>query len=119
MRDFRRDFIQVLARKAPGPLYRLVKRFFVPEFVLRDLNRDGEVRQLQRAMQAGFGKVWAEKLEELKSTLASADLADAAWSLACWYRLNGDYERALDHLLMRRLADPRVLWDDRRYCHRG
>ena len=106
MRDLRRA-LQVLARKIPGPLRRFVKRFFVPEIMLRYLYPDdGRVQHLQGAMHAGFAKVSAQKLEEIKFDLALGDLADAAWSLAYWYRLNGDYERALDHLLIRRLADP-------------
>lgn len=112
MRNLRRS-IKVLARKTPGPLRRFVKRFFVPQFVLRDLYRDPRVPKLRRAMLAGFGQASAERLEELKFNLSSADLADAAWALAYRYRLNGDYERALDQLLIRRLTNPRVLGDKR------
>ncbi len=64
-------------------------------------------------MRAGFGKSAAEKLEELKSHLTGADLADACWALANWYRSNGDYRRALDHLLIGRMADPNIANESR------
>ena len=85
----------------------------MPTSFISWLYRDGRVQQLQRAMQAGFGKVSAEKLEELKFSLSAADLSDATWALAYWYRLNDDYQRALDQLLLRRMADPHVLRDSR------
>ena len=76
---------------------------------------EGPVQRLEGAMQAGFGRAAAEQLEQLKFTLSSADLADAAWAIAYWNRLNDDYRRALDHLLIRRLADPHVLWGPAAY----
>jgi glycosyltransferase involved in cell wall biosynthesis len=59
-----------------------------------------------RAMQAGFGNASAKRLEELKPGLQADEMAHAAWALSYWDRVNGDYERALDHLLMRRLVYP-------------
>ena len=112
MRDFR-QFLRGLGRRVPRPFRSYVKRFFTPRFVLGYVYQEGPVQRLQGAMQAGFGKAAAEQLEQLKFNLPSADLADAAWAIAYWNRLNGDYRRALDHLLIRRLADPHVLGDRR------
>ena len=112
MRDFR-QFLRDLGRRIPRPFRNYVKRCFTPRFVLGYVYQEGPVQRLQCAMQAGFGKAAAEQLEQLKFTLSSTDLADAAWAIAYWNRLNGDYRRALDQLLIRRLADPHVLWDPR------
>lgn len=85
-----------------------MKRVFVPPSFLSWLYRDDRVSQYQRAMHAGFGKVSAKELEALKSSLYPGDLSEATWSLAYWYRLNGEYQRALDQLLIRRITKPSV-----------
>ena len=107
-------FPPIPTRSPPSPpasLPQFVKRFFTP-VRLGYVYQEGPVQRLQRAMQAGRqGR--CQQLEQLKFNLPSSDLADAAWAIAYWNRLNGDYRRALDHLLIRRLADPHVLWDRR------
>jgi hypothetical protein len=54
-------------------------------------------KRLEKCIFAGFGKV------SRKPALA----ADAAWGLVLWHGSVGDYSKVLDHLTMRRLADPR------------
>jgi len=63
-----------------------------------------QARQLHKAMISGFGSAAAEKLELLKVNRRSDRVGDAAWALALWYGSIADYRRALDHLIMRRLA---------------
>jgi hypothetical protein len=55
-------------------------------------------------MWAGFGVAAAKKLELLKVHLTKTEIRHAARALAAWYASVGEYDRALDHLKMRRLA---------------
>ena len=61
-----------------------------------------------RGLTGGFAKATAANLESFKTSRDLGDVADAAWGLAQWYVATGDYGRALDHLTMRALAQPRA-----------
>ncbi len=85
-----------------GPLGRLKGR---PSTVGGKRHRGrNEAQQLHEVMISGFGKAAAKRLELLKVNRRSQRVGDAAWALAIWYSSIGDHERALDHLVMRRLA---------------
>lgn len=64
-------------------------------------------KRLERAIFAGFGTAVADHLEHHKISRNPTLAADAAWGLALWHGGVGDYGKALDHLIMRRLVDPR------------
>jgi hypothetical protein len=64
-------------------------------------------RRLEKCIFAGFRRATADRLERYKVSRDSQLVADAAWGLALWHGSVGDYSKALDHLTLRRLADPR------------
>lgn len=134
MRDLRHS-IKLLAARTPAPLRRFVKRFFVPEAYIHWLYAEqakraaqkkpapdrtaqkipqatpatspSPAKRLEKGINAGFGKATAELLERYKVNRNPALVADAAWGLALWHSSVGEYGKALDHLTIRRLAEPR------------
>jgi len=93
------------------PLRRSIKRFFASTALLRYLGVPSETRRLHDAMWAGFGAVAVRKLVKLTTDRPKAEIADAAWALALWYRSAGDHRCALKYLAMQHSVTPRVRYD--------
>ena len=100
-------------------------RFFVTTLAGRNLLRQKQpaprpaptpASLMLRGLAGGFTKAAAANLESFKVSHDLDEVADAAWGLAQWNFVTGDYSRALDNLTMRRLAQPRA---GRRPAHRA
>lgn len=106
--------IGIIAARTPSPLRHVMKRnatlrqlYPQPKIVAKSDSKS-QASLMLRGLTAGFAEATAANLEPFKLSGDLAEVADAAWGLAQWHVSTGDYGAALDHLTMRRLAQPRA-----------
>jgi hypothetical protein len=108
--DFRQP-IQILANKTPAPLRRWMNFLFNRFMVHPSVQQDRRVT-LAQSMVSGFSTAAAKKLEAIiVKGQPAEDVAMAALALGQWHRSHERHDRALDYLVRRRLATPRVRFD--------
>jgi hypothetical protein len=117
-------FIEVRFGAIPEPIRRIAKKF-APAWFRRKLRPANPKRikrkrrlvtprraqLLQRAMLAGFGRASSAELEESEVSRDPIFAAKTALALARWYHTINDFDRAVRHLTLRRLAQSEAASD--------
>jgi FkbM family methyltransferase len=89
----------------------------IDQFPTIEAVSDQALRGLQSRLWGGFSHSARAELEAIKDAVEARPLAaaQAAWILARWHAIGGDYARALENIVLMREADPAAASDRRQF----
>lgn len=95
-------------------LQSLLSGSFAPFSYLATASRisaKSEIKQLGRALWAGFGTTAANRLKAIQTNKRFVFSEEAAWALACWHHSRGEFGEAVEQLARIRAATEIVNYD--------